>query len=136
MFSSFAALSSSSSIGDAKSTFTRWIGPIMRPALVKKGETSFPLSASRAMFSADTGFFCLRVLFIKFLLLLSRFPQRDEVIVLSVAVFPHFKNERLQPFSHPANSPVLLWHIRALVKVVGMLKYLLRLFKSDPSLWV
>ena len=57
MFSSFAALSSSSSIGDAKSTFTRWIGPIMRPALVKKGETSFPLSASRAMFSADTGFF-------------------------------------------------------------------------------
>ena len=83
--------------------------------------------------SADTGFFCLRVLFIKFLLLLSRFPQRHEVIVLSVTVFPHFKNVRVQPFSHLGNSLLLLWDIRALIKVVGMLKYLLRLLKPDPS---
>jgi len=68
------------------------------------------------------------------LFLLSRFPQRHEVIVLSVTVFPHFKNERVQPFSHPANSPVLLWDIRALVKVVGMLKYLLRSSNPIPRL--
>jgi len=41
MFSSFAALSNSSTIGKAKSTFTRWIGPIMRPAFVKNRDTAF-----------------------------------------------------------------------------------------------
>src|SRR5207244_6327622 len=78
MFSSFAALSSSSSIGDVKSTFTRWIGLIMWPEFVKKRETSLPLSARRAIVSAATGFFRLRVLFIKLLLLLGCFPQRSE----------------------------------------------------------
>src|SRR6476620_7416354 len=101
MFSSFAALSNSSSIGDAKSTFTRWIGPIMCPALVKKRETSFPLSARRAMLSAEKGLFCLRVLFIKLLLLLRRFPECHEVVILSV--IPYLKNECVQFFSHPAN---------------------------------
>ena len=62
MFNSFAALSNSASIGDAKSTFTRWIDP--------------------------------------------------------------------------ADGSVLLWHSSTLVKVVGMLKYLLRLLKADPTLGV
>src|SRR5437879_7889470 len=84
MFSSFAALSSSSSIGDVKSTFTRWIGLIMWPEFVKKRETSLPLSARRAIVSAATGFFRLRVLFIKLLLLLGCFPQGHEVVVLSL----------------------------------------------------
>src|ERR1700688_4720259 len=78
MFSSFAALSSSSSIGDAKSTLTCWIGPIMWPAFVKKRETSFPLSARRAIVSAATVYFRLRVLFIKLLLLFRCFPPSHE----------------------------------------------------------
>jgi hypothetical protein len=35
--------------------------------------------------------------------------------------------------SHPANRPMLLWHVGALVKVVGLLKDLLRLLKADPA---
>ena len=89
----------------------------------------FPRSARRAMFSADIALFCLRVLFIKLLLLRSRFPQCHEVIVLSVVIFPHLKNERVWLF-----GSVLLWHIRALVEVVGMLKYLLRLREADSTL--
>jgi hypothetical protein len=48
------------------------------------------------MFSAGT-LFCLRVLFIKLLLLPSRFPECHEVIRLSVVIFPHLKEERSQP---------------------------------------
>jgi hypothetical protein len=57
-------------------------------------------------------------------------------MVLSVAVFPHLKNERVELLSYSTNGSVLLWHIRALVKVVGMLKDLLRLFKADPAFGV
>jgi len=49
-----------------KSTFTRWIGFLMAPELVKKRETSLPLSAMRAMLSAETGVFLRGVFFIKF----------------------------------------------------------------------
>src|SRR6266404_8255317 len=62
---SLAALSSSSSIEAVKSTFTRWMGFLISPELVKKCETSLPLSAIRAMVSAETGFFLRRVFFIK-----------------------------------------------------------------------
>src|SRR5207302_9905178 len=65
IFNSFAASSSSFSIGDVKSTFTRRIGSILRPELVKNRETSSLRSASRAMASAETAFRCLRVFFIK-----------------------------------------------------------------------
>jgi len=47
------------------------------------------------MFSAGT-LVCLRVLFIKLLLLPSRFPECHEVIILSVVIFPHLKEERSQ----------------------------------------
>src|ERR1700687_2829193 len=118
MFSSLAALSSSSSIGGAKSTLTRWIGPIIWPEFVKKRETSFPLSARRAMVSAATGFFRLRVLFIKRLLLFRCFPQSHEVVILSFLVFPHFKDERVQFCSYLADGSVLHRQVRALIKVV------------------
>src|ERR1700674_2527215 len=65
MFNSLAALSSSSSMPDARSTFTLCIGPIMRPVFVKNRDTSLPWSARRAMASVDTGFRDLRVFFIK-----------------------------------------------------------------------
>jgi hypothetical protein len=58
--------------GAVKSTFTRWIGFIMRPELVKKRETSLPWSGIREMDSADAGFFLRGVFFIKYLF----FPDR------------------------------------------------------------
>src|SRR6267378_4321683 len=79
------------------------------------------------MFSADIPLFFLRMLLIKLLLLGCRFPKCHEMIVFAVFVFPYFKNESVQLLSHPANRPILLWHVGALVKVVGLLKDLLRL---------
>src|SRR5205809_2418418 len=71
------------------------------------------------MFSADIPLFFLRVLLIKLLLLGCCFPKCHEMIVFAVFVFPYFKNESVQLLSHPANRPILLWHVGALVKVVG-----------------
>src|SRR6202035_1643465 len=71
------------------------------------------------MFSADIPLFFLRMLLIKLLLLGCRFPKCQEMIVFAVFVFPYFKNESVQLLSHPANRPILLWHVGALVKVVG-----------------
>src|SRR5271157_5964504 len=103
MFNSLAARPSSSSMPDARSTFTLRIGPgiIMRPVLVKKRDTSLPWSARRAMDSADIGFLGLRVLFIKSLLLLGGFPESHEVVILSFLILPHFKNNSVQLLSHP-----------------------------------
>src|SRR5450631_851407 len=133
MFSSLAALSSSCSIPDAKSTFTLCIGPIIRPSLVKNRDTSLPSSARRAMVSADTGFRRLRVFSIKFLLLLGGLPESHEVVVLSLFVLAHFENDAIQLLPHPANCPALLGKIRALVKIVRMRENLLHLFESDTS---
>src|ERR1017187_5909975 len=131
MFNSLAALSSSSSMPDARSTFTLCIGPIMRPVLVKNRDTSRPSSARRAMASADTGFRRLRVFSIKLLLLLCGLPESDEVVILSFFVFPHFENDGVQLLSHPADRPVLFGKIRALVEVVWVREDLLHLFESD-----
>src|ERR1700737_2806146 len=133
MFNSLAALSSSSSIPAAKSTFTLCIGPIMRPVLVKNREKSPPWSARRAMASADTGFRGLRVFSIKLLLLLGCLPESHKVVVLSFFVLPHFENDGVQLLPHPADRPVLFAKIRALIKVVWVRKDLLRLFESDTS---
>jgi hypothetical protein len=51
MLSSLAAASSSSSMAAVKSTLTRWMGFCILPELVKKRETSLPLSAWREMLS-------------------------------------------------------------------------------------
>src|ERR1700677_4878062 len=133
MFSSLAALSSSSSIPDARSTFTLCIGPIIRPLLVKKRDTFLPLSARRAMVSADTGFRRLRVFFIKLLLLLGGLPESHKVVVFSLFVLSHFKNDGIQLFLHPTDCPILLGQMRALVKIVWVRENLLRLFESDTS---
>ncbi len=74
ILSSLAALSSSSSIAAVKSTFTRWMGFIIRPELVKNRETSLPLFAIRAMVSAEAGFFVRNVFFIEFPFCRGRFP--------------------------------------------------------------
>src|SRR5208282_4758743 len=107
MFNSLAALSSSSSMPDARSTFTLCIGPIMRPLFVKNRDTSLPSSARRAMASAETGFRRLRVFSIKLLLLLGCLPESHEMVVLSFFVLPYFENEGIQLLTHPADRPLL-----------------------------
>src|SRR6266849_10437110 len=71
MSNSLAARSNSSSMPDARSTFTLHIEPgigvIMRPALVKNRDTPLPWSARRAMASAGIDFRGLRVLFMMIL---------------------------------------------------------------------
>ncbi len=74
IFSSLAALSSSSSMDAVKSTFTRWMGFIIRPEFVKNRETSRPLSAIRAMLSAEAGLFLRRMFFIEFSFFLGCLP--------------------------------------------------------------
>src|SRR5713101_1743905 len=81
MFNSLAARSSSSSMPDARSTFTLRMGPgiIMRPELVKNRDTSLPWSARRAMASAGIGFRGLRVLFIMIMILEPSFSAPLDV---------------------------------------------------------
>src|SRR5215475_13024082 len=105
IFNSFAALSSSSSIGEEKSTFTRCIGPIMRPLFVKKVDTLFPSSANRAIASAETGFF-LAILFIQFLFFLGCLPKRYKVVILALAVFSDFEDDGIQTVAHPADDQI------------------------------
>src|ERR1700730_3962834 len=136
MFNSLAALSSSSSMPAARSTFTLCIGPIMRPVLVKNRDTSFPWSARRAMASADTRFRGLRVFSIKLLLPFGGLPKSDEVIVLSFFVLPHFENDGVQMLSCPADRSVLFGQIRARVNVIWVRENLLDLFESDHPLRV
>src|SRR5271157_1115767 len=83
------------------------MGAIIRPRLVKKRETSLPCSARRAIPSADTGFFDLRMLLIKFLLLPGCFPESYKVVDFSSLVLPHLKNDGIEPLPNPANGAVL-----------------------------
>jgi len=81
------------------------------------------------MISAATGIFCLRVLFIKLLLLLGCFLYSHEVVILSSLSSRTSKISAYNLLSHPADSSVLLRLVGALVKIVGMRKDFLRLLK-------
>src|ERR1035441_413811 len=105
----------------------------MRPRFVKKRETSRPCSARCAMASADTGFLCLRVFFIKLLLLPGCLPESHQVAVLSLRVFPHLKDDCVKPASDPPNDTVLFRHVRTLIEVIRMRKDLLHLFEADSA---
>src|ERR1017187_3360977 len=83
----------------------------MRPWPLKKRETSSPRSASRAIASAETGLADLRVFFIQSDLLLRRPPQSDEVQNLTHFVFPDFKDDRIQPVTHPTDCQKLLRNV-------------------------
>src|ERR1700704_4831225 len=63
-------------------------GGIILPVFVKWEETSLPLSASRAIDSADIDRLVLDVLFIELLFFLGSFPQGHQVEVFSSFVFP------------------------------------------------
>jgi len=70
---------------------------------------------------------------IKLLLLLGGLPESHKVVVFSLFVLSHFKNDGIQLLPHPADCPVLLGQIRALVKIVRVRENLLRLFESGAS---
>ena len=136
MFSSWATLSSWFSIGPAKSTLTRWTGSIIRPALVKNREMSFPRSAKRAMASAETGFGFLRLLFIEFPFFIGRLPERNQVVVFALGIVPDLENQGVKSAAYPADRAVLLRKIGALIEVIGMREDFLRVFESDATLRV
>src|SRR5437868_6239570 len=95
----------------AKSTFTLCTAGIMRPLLVKKRETSSPLSARLPIDSAEAGFLRLRVFFIKRSLLFCCSPECDQALVFTLFVLTDFKDDREQLPFHPPNCPILLRHI-------------------------
>ncbi len=134
MFNSFAALSNSSSMAKEKSTFTRWIGSIIRPEFVKKREMSLPRSAKRAMDSAGAGLGFLRVFVIKIPLFESRFPESDQMVVFACFVLPDFKNRGIQAQADPTDRPILTGEIGKMIQVVGMRENFLSFFESDSSL--
>ena len=134
--SSFAALSSSSSMEAVKSIFTRWMGFLICPELVKKLETSLPRSAMRAMDSADVAFFLRVVVFIEFSFFLGCLPQGHQMVEFSLCVFANLKNHRIQTITYPADCAMLNEEIGTLVGVVGMEENLLRLLETDSAPWI
>src|ERR1022692_2981016 len=108
----------------------------MRPWPLKKRETSSPRSASRAIASAETGLTDLRVFFIQSDLLLRRPPQGDEVQNLALFVFPDFKDDRIQPVTHPAYGQKLLGDVGPPIKPIRLGKQLLRLLETYATLGI
>ncbi len=107
MLSSSAAFDSSSSMDAVKSTFTRWMGFIARPEFVKNRETSLPLSAIRAIASADIGFFLRDVFFIELPFCGGCFPQGHQMVELSFGILPNLKNHRVQAVTDPTDGAML-----------------------------
>jgi len=61
------------------------MGFLISPALVKKRETSLPLSAIRAILSAEAGFFLRPVFFIEFPLRRGCFPYATVLLIALTA---------------------------------------------------
>ena len=135
-FKSSAALSNSASIGEAKSTFTLCIGPIMRPRFVKNRDTSLPASASFAMSSADAAADFLRMVFIELLFLFRRFPEGNEVVEFAFIVFAYFENEGVELSRYPADGSILLGNVGALVQIIWTPEHLARFFEAYSPLWI
>jgi len=95
---------------------------------------SCPLSAWRAIDSADAVRFVLEVFFIKLLLFASGSPQRHEVIVFPIIVFPDFKNHRMEPPFDPADCAVLVGLIHSPIHIIRVPENLLNFFKTNPAL--
>jgi hypothetical protein len=62
------------------------------------------------------------MVFIELLLLSRGLPQSDTLIALTFLVVANLKDQRVKPFSYPADRTVLLWNIRALVEIVWRAK--------------
>jgi len=85
------------------------------------------------MASADTGFRCLRVFFIKLFLLPRCFPQGNQVVVLSLRILSHFKDDGVKPVSNPPDGTVLLRPVRTLIQVIWVREDLLRRFEANST---
>jgi len=48
-------------------------------------------------------------------------------------VSPYFKDDRIQPFTHPADRDVLLWYIRPLIEPIGPREQLLHFLESNAA---
>src|SRR5664280_2493077 len=105
----------------------------MRPRLVKKCETSLPCSSRRAMPSAATGLGCLRVFFIKPLLLPGCLPESHQVAILSLCVFAHFEDDRVNPISHPTNGTLLFRKVQPLIQVIRVRGTFQHFFEADST---
>src|SRR5215467_3310013 len=103
----------------------------MLPVLVKNRETSSPRSAKRAIFSAEAAFSNLRVFLIKTLLLLCRLPQGDKVVILTLIVFSHLKNESVKAARNPSNRTLLLRSFKTMIEIKRVRKYLLGFFEPN-----
>src|ERR1017187_6216343 len=102
----------------------------MRPEPVKKREMFWPLSASWAICSAVAA---LCVLLIQSPLLTGRFPQRYQVVELTLFVFANLEDQRVKHCPHPSDCSKLLGKIRALVQIIGPGEYFLSFLEADPA---
>jgi len=109
------------------------MGFIIRPEFVKNRETSWPLSAIRAIPSADAGFFLRRMFLIECSFFPRCLPQGHQMVELSFCIFPDLKNHRIQAVTYPTDGTVLRREVRTLVGIVGMKENLLHFLEADSA---
>src|ERR1022692_4456060 len=102
----------------------------MRPWPLKKCETSLPWSASRAIASAETGLSDSRVFFIQSNLLLRRSPQGDQMQDLALLVAPDFKDDGIEPITHPTDGQKLLRNVGSPIEPIRLGEQLPHLLES------
>src|SRR5260370_31749928 len=110
VFKPVGCSSSSCNISAVKSTFTHWMGFIIRRP-VKNRVTSLPWSAMRAMASALMGFFFLGILFINCYLFSRGLPECHHLAGLTVIIVPNFKDQRVEPAFHAARRTILFRYL-------------------------
>jgi hypothetical protein len=96
-------------------------------------ETSLPLSAIRAIVSADTRRFLRDVFFIEPPFRRGCFPQGHQVAELSFRIFPNLKNHRIQAVTYPTDGAMLSGKVRTLVSIVGMKENFLHFLEADSA---
>ena len=58
------------------------------------------------------------------------------MVILTLAVFPYFKNNSIELPSNPPNRTLLLRNFETLIEIERVRKYFLRFFESDSTSWV
>jgi hypothetical protein len=55
------------------------------------------------------------------------------MVVLTLIVFSHLKNESVKPTRNPSNRTLLLRSFKTMIEIKRMRKYLLSLFEPNPA---
>ena len=55
------------------------------------------------------------------------------MVVLSLRILSHFKDDGVKPVSNPPNGTVLLRPVRTLIQIIWVREDLLRLFEADST---